>query len=231
MKREFSPEERLLRLIRKPAKRGGPSTGQPEAAANTPAAATPAAVQTPLPAAGKASAQRADAASAAPVKASALNTGRGRDKVRALNIALAVLLAGLVLFFIVDLAFFSKPYDIRSGTPAVTEGESNLGDESALRPKDYSYYSAAISGRNIFTAPEDETAAVAAGPSIDEVMAGLSLLGVIEGDRPQAIIEDKATGKSYFLYEGGAIGNAKVVSIGDGEVSLEYQGQTFELYL
>lgn len=65
--------------------------------------------------------------------------------------------------------------------------------------------------------------------SKDELVKDLAVLGIITGDNDQAIIEDKATGKTFFLYEGDSFGDFKVNEIKDNGVILDYKGQRIEL--
>jgi len=57
----------------------------------------------------------------------------------------------------------------------------------------------------------------------------INLVGVIMGDNPQAIIEDKKAQKTYYLIKGQFIGDFQVEEIISGKVILNYHGQKFEL--
>lgn len=62
-----------------------------------------------------------------------------------------------------------------------------------------------------------------------EMLQDLSLLGVITGDDNQAIIEDKKTKRTFFLYKGDSFREFKVDDIKEGSVTLDYQGERIEL--
>ncbi len=64
---------------------------------------------------------------------------------------------------------------------------------------------------------------------VDEIKAGLNLLGIITGDNNQAIIEDKGEKKTFFLYKGDTLGELRVYDIKDSAVILEYKGEKIEL--
>ena len=154
---------------------------------------------------------------------------------RKVNSTLIIFLLGLSVYYVFDLfhgRFHEKKkidaisvYD--EGIPETPETEKN--DILATQP--YSYYSSSIAKRNIFMPQQVEVDEVITGPALEEVSAGLSLVGIIAGNRPQAIIEEKKTKKSYFLFEGGSVGQAKLIEISGDSVVMEYQGQTFELVL
>ncbi|NQT75371.1 MAG: hypothetical protein HQ566_02490 [Candidatus Omnitrophica bacterium] len=57
----------------------------------------------------------------------------------------------------------------------------------------------------------------------------LSLLGIIAGDKDQAVIEDKAASKTYFLYRGDSFGEFTLSDIKESAVILEYKGEEIEL--
>ncbi len=57
----------------------------------------------------------------------------------------------------------------------------------------------------------------------------LNLLGIVEGNRVQAVVEDKETNKTFFLYEGDSLGELKVYNIKKSKVILDYKGDKIEL--
>lgn len=64
-----------------------------------------------------------------------------------------------------------------------------------------------------------------------ELLKGYTLAGVITGENPQAILEDKTTKKTYFLNKGQYLEDFKIDDIMEGKVILELEGQRFELSL
>ena len=121
------------------------------------------------------------------------------------------------------------------GGGAIKKEESKITEEEASPEiKPYNFYQKAIQDRQIFTALSIETERGDQGQSdssITERIKELNLLGIISGDKPQAIIEDKKTQKTHFLEEGEFLGAIKVEEIGEGKVTLEFQGQRFDLFL
>ncbi len=65
--------------------------------------------------------------------------------------------------------------------------------------------------------------------SKSEMLQDLNLLGVITGDDNQAIIEDKKTKRTFFLYKGDNFREFKVDDIKEGSVTLDYQGERIDL--
>ena len=66
-------------------------------------------------------------------------------------------------------------------------------------------------------------------PSKEELAKDLNLLGIIAGDDKQAIIEDKKTKKTFFLYKGDSVGEFRVYDVRENAVILDCRGERIEL--
>ena len=219
MKKEFSPEERLLRLIKKPVKQpvmsataaSGAVEGGPVAPAIPPASDRP-------------------TVTSGMHGASSVSAAAKRSGIHTTNVILSAIFVCMLVFFVASL-FLGDESEPDTLIEQIVSQEVEVVGEGVPAPKEVGFYTSAVKGRNIFVSPAIDSAPVITGPSLDEVSGGLSLLGIIAGDRPQAIIEDTVTGKSSFVYKGGRVGKSKIIDIGEDVVTMEYQGQTFELYL
>lgn len=76
--------------------------------------------------------------------------------------------------------------------------------------------------------PEKPTTSVSASA---DVIKDINLVGIISGENPQVVIEDKKTQKTYYINKGQFFGDFLVEDIQEGKVVLNYKGQKFELYL
>jgi len=112
---------------------------------------------------------------------------------------------------------------------AITETNTNQ-TTGAIRPIEY--YSKVISGRTIFNVPaaKEETTEVASSANMDFIK-NISLVGIIAGDSPQAIVEDKNTQKTHYVARGQSIGACKIEEIQEGKIIVNCGGQKYELYL
>jgi len=221
MKKDFSPEERLLRLIKGSGKKDARKEN-----AEIKSALSQNINSADAPSYYRGSGSRAAGADLAvfPFKIRDIST-------KNVNPSLALILLGLLLYFIADMIsgpHTGKEADVIS---KVAQEPAETKEKPAHSIEPYSYYSSQIEERNIFLPQESEVSPVASGPSLEEISSNLSLIGIIAGDRPQAIIEDKKAGKSYFMYKSGLVGQAKVVDILEDKVVMEYKGQVFELML
>lgn len=87
--------------------------------------------------------------------------------------------------------------------------------------------------QNPASAPEAPSADdAAAKQQAQAAMASLSLVGIVDGTPPQAIIADAQTQKSYFVKEGETFGPGVLVEhIAPGRVTVTFQGVQAELHL
>jgi len=224
MARDVSPEERLLRLIRSKTPKAMSAEGQKEA------------VPAPIPKAERPSSK--PSAMPAPARPSVGRKARRSINIlraESLNLILIILLAGLSMYFIP--LFLKRPKDIVQNLEEriKSQEKSTKQAEEGLTSPPFSYFSEQVGARNIFSpvAKEENAsqATVEEGPKLEDIKAQFNLLGVIGGESPQAIIEDKKTQKSYFLNKGSTFDDIQVKDILDDKVILIYKGQEFELVL
>lgn len=105
-------------------------------------------------------------------------------------------------------------------------------DESSLVTKPLESYTEEFKGRQIFQNPLTEDTAKGSQKSPEaDLLNDFSLIGIVSGENPQAIIEDKKNQKTYYVSKGQSIGAFKVEGIHEGKVILGYQGNTYDLYL
>lgn len=104
-------------------------------------------------------------------------------------------------------------------------------DVSQERLEPVSRYSEPVRQRKLFTAASSSSAAARPTPSFMEIISKLKLQGIISGANPQAIIEDSKTKQVYFISPGGYIGEIELKEILPGKVILNYRGQEAELSL
>ena len=151
-----------------------------------------------------------------------------------INKYLVAVLAILALYFMIDLIFV-RPYKnvqlivSQEGTNKNVKN-LNLGTNKIAAVKDYSSYSGAMPGKTVFgqsqggpANPED------VGPG--DMSEQLGLVGIIAGDNPQAIIEDKKAQKTYYLNKGQSFNGYVVEDILEDKVVLDYEGKKISLFL
>lgn len=104
-------------------------------------------------------------------------------------------------------------------------------NEIKQEAKPFDFYKKAAGERQIFTSQNTPETSRLTGAINAELTKDINLVGIVAGDNPQAIIEDKKTQKAYYVSKGQFIGEFRVDDIGEGKVILDYAGQKFELYL
>lgn len=148
-----------------------------------------------------------------------------------------------VIFFLLVLAcmylaytFVSPLLEAKNGNfPIVSESEAVVGLDKEVKneAKPFESYLEGIQGKQIFSVGTMNTpdAGLQQAAVNAEKIKDITLMGVISGDNPQAIIEDKKLQKTFYLAPGQLIGDFKVEEIQEGKVVLSFNGQKYELYL
>lgn len=222
MDKDFSPEERLLRLIKlRTKKEDKVLPGAPKKVESKPASA-PAA----KPAAG--TAKKAETVEGLAAHYSALLPQF--KNIVIINKVLFILFVILMVYFLVDY-FFMPSIEISKVLITEPEIEQTVEAEPVRHP--YSYYEKEIAGKELFKplVKDDFELAEAPEEELDDIATGFSLLGLVSGANPQAIIQDNAKKKTYFLNKGGRLGEATLKEIleSEGRVTMIYRGREFDL--
>jgi len=94
-------------------------------------------------------------------------------------------------------------------------------------------YQKMLNEKTIFAPPASRKSKkdVSEGPGLRELVKDLTLVGIMPGDEPQAIIEDKKSGQTLFLIKGESIDNIEIKDIASGRVVLGYGEDTITLSL
>ncbi len=149
----------------------------------------------------------------------------------------------LVVFF--SLACFYLLYVLVA--PIITEqvvklpqpalvGQTKKAGDLNIDIQPFDFYLKGVSGRQVFKS----NSAMGNNPVTNQLLSdvnaadaakNITLIGIIQKDNPQAIIEDKKAQKTYYLTKGQSLGEFQVESIEAEKVIINYRGQRFELYL
>lgn len=109
-------------------------------------------------------------------------------------------------------------------------GQQKTGTPLKEEVKPLEFYAQAINQRQIFGSAlvgSSGQPIVAAG----EALKDISLVGVISGEPPQAVIEDKKAQRTYYAIKGQSVGEYQLEDIQDGKVILNYDGKKYELHI
>lgn len=200
------PEEKLLRLIRgKKSKLSSASDGSPAHAAPP----------------------------AASLSFKRFFSGRGAGFPAGLRVD-----SGKILFvlFISSAVYFAavlvQPWlgrAKRSFLPKDDFSESAEIQIKGMKPVDF--YLEAVRAKNLFRQTAAPPAARPVVKMAGEDLKNFILVGVIAGDDPQAVIEDKKNSRTYYVRNGQYVGDFQVQDILEGKIVLSQGDQSFELYL
>jgi type II secretory pathway component PulC len=96
--------------------------------------------------------------------------------------------------------------------------------------KPFEFYQQGAGNHQIFFSSGGDAASPApAAAANPDLIKGINLMGIISGENPQAIIEDKSSQKTFYLSRGQFLGELCIEDIQDGKVILSYRGARYEL--
>jgi hypothetical protein len=116
--------------------------------------------------------------------------------------------------------------------PKVTEAKITAQQAEAKQEiKPFEFYLEGAKNRQIFAGTLAQGTALPASAASADLIKEVNLVGIIAGENPQAIIEDKKSQKTYYVSKGQFVGEFQVDDILEGKIILNYKGQRYELYL
>jgi len=119
-------------------------------------------------------------------------------------------------------------------TPAAAIGNDAKTENAQPPSGSFEDYKAVLERKNIFatgTSSDNRANGPQEGPAISELVKDLRLVGIVPGDEPQAVIEDKKNSQTLFLKVGERIGDLEIKEISNGKVVLSYNNETATLSL
>lgn len=108
---------------------------------------------------------------------------------------------------------------------------AELKPDSQKSVKPFEYYQNEITSRSLFTDAGQQNNAQPAQAASADLIKDINLVGIIAGENPQAVIEDKKSARTYYVSKGQRIGEMLVDDIQEGKIIISYRGQRYELYL
>lgn len=209
MKDNLSPEEKLLKLIRGAQKNNPQAHNPPETAAQ----------KQPL---WQSAFTRPDKKKRALVLPDEFFTPANLQRILWLVIAvLVVYLVASLVYPLVGLREIKLP----KAEPA----EKNISETvSQKEAQSLEFYLQSMRDKPLFGGSAEGVSAANIATEAESIK-DINLVGVILGDNPQAIIQDKKSEKTTYVSKGQFIGDYQVEEIKEGKVILNRNGQRFEL--
>jgi type II secretory pathway component PulC len=116
--------------------------------------------------------------------------------------------------------------------PEIIQEKNTLSEEApgkAVKP--YDFYLQGIGSRTIFDSGLSvEQAASLSNANVDS-MKDIKVVGIIAGEKTQAVIEDTKFNKTYYVAKNQVIGEMRIEDIAEGKVIISYQGKLFDFSL
>ncbi|MFH1441732.1 MAG: type II secretion system protein N [Candidatus Omnitrophota bacterium] len=218
MKDDISPEERLLHLIKTPKNRNIATSSKQVSSSekNT-------VLSSEIPIIDKKSVKKITVLD---FKAKYLTI----FSLRNIIIFIVVLSLIYLIYSLVYSLFLVKTFK----TPVIVSSEKTQQEEKAQERKEapsLEFYLEETGNRQIFNSPVAAKENKASAAVTSDLLKNLNLVGIIAGENPQAIIEDKKAQKTYYLQKGQFIEEYEITDIQEGKIVLTNNGQKYELYL
>lgn len=152
------------------------------------------------------------------------------------NKYMIIILIITTLYFFIDLLLVNPSHKAADTISRVSASRmlTPLAREALpIETRNYSHYSNKITGKNTFSSAsygqsESQESGAASGEPAD---GNLGLVGIVPGENPQAIIEDKKNQKTYYLSKGQSANDITVQEIKEDKTILEYKGKRVTLFL
>lgn len=149
---------------------------------------------------------------------------------------LNLFLFALLVVFIIHLTF-QVINPIRNRIQKISKEanaeQEKIADVEIPQAKDYDYYYEQFSKKDIFDAPLSETGTDTSGTSTSakDAIKNLKLVGIMLGEKPEAIIEDTKDKTTLFLHKGEKLDKLEIKDIQESKIIVIYDGEEFELDL
>jgi hypothetical protein len=122
------------------------------------------------------------------------------------------------------------PKEQKGFKSAIVVEEEKVEPLPTLKP--YDSYHQGVQGQELFAALTSTEVMVAPAKDVNlDLIKDLSLVGVLSGENPEAIIQNKKDQKTFYVAKNGFFGEFQVEDIQEGKVILGYHGQKYELFL
>ena len=140
-----------------------------------------------------------------------------------------LLLTLSLVYFMYSLAY---PYLFKDAIEKASAGPAASSKKSAVSEnKPFSFYMEGMKDRQVFNVAFSQESGQEEAVIDTDLASILNLVGIMAGDNPQAVIEDKTAGKTFYLSRGQSFGEFKVEEILEGKVILSSRGKRYELSL
>jgi hypothetical protein len=153
------------------------------------------------------------------------------DLLKACNRLLVIVTAGLLIFVVYKNIFLKTPEKDVS-LPKISDKQTDVVSQEDVEEA-HLFNDGEFKSRNIFQYPWEKTVEIDASGASGAPGVGLADLirvtGILYGDSPQVIVEDKKTQQTFFLSAGEKIMEATVDEIKPDKAIFSYNGSKTEL--
>lgn len=147
-----------------------------------------------------------------------------------LNKFLIICILGAIIYLVFGYLF---PYKSEIVIPGVVSVGERVIDEAPEPQGPLSHYTGVLSQRQMFKLYEAPKPKPTGPPkpkvTLQQLLGGYTFVGIIFGDVPQAIVEERRTGQSFYLTSGQYLGEIKIEKIEKGKITVSYEDERMDV--
>lgn len=147
-----------------------------------------------------------------------------------LNKFLIICILGTVIYLVFGYSF---PYKSKTAIPERVGMTGGVSEETPKPQPPLTHYTEALSQRQMFKLYEAPKPKPTGPPkpkvTLQQLLGGYTFVGIIFGDVPQAIIEEKRSGQSFYLTSGQYLGEIKIEKIERGKITVSYEDERMDV--
>lgn len=142
--------------------------------------------------------------------------------------SLSLLLVAFLFLLFIPLRALSLPFTLAGS--AKTSSKYHVPQVETLnRLKSFEVLASDFSSHALFY--NQSQSVLPQGPGLTEQMKNFQLVGIVQGEKPEALIQHRSTQQTYFVRTGESFDAFKVKAINTGTIEVEFEGQTMEMQL
>jgi hypothetical protein len=224
MQESISPEEKLLNLIKKGSVEPKDALAEKTRPEGPPRRGGQAKQEEP--------AKEPAVAPKVPITIPRKKRAKGIKTFSILNKIFVICIIGTIIYTVLSYLY---AYKSKTQIPERVElkREEGLLEGAPKAPPPLSHYTDILGRRQMFKLYEAPRPTPTGPPkpkvTLQQLLAGYTFVGIIFGEVPQAIVEEKRSGQSFYLTSGQFLGEIKIEKIERGKITVSYEEERLDI--
>ena len=152
------------------------------------------------------------------------------EKIKYINIALAVLTVLVSIALLLHITTFSLRYNNQVDTGHDLDMPQIVQLANKVTLKSLPAYKQLFLTKKLFR-PFKKQGPKTRVLTIDDVTRDLMLIGVVKQDQPEAIVKNRRTRQTYFVRKGASLGKISIEAVKDDRIIVRYGEETKPIFI